>query len=241
MNEKKIIIIGASSGIGEGLARIYSENGFTVGLTARRYELLEKISKELPGKSFIKKMDVAKAEEAIRILEELIAEMGGVDIVIINAGIGFLNPDLEWEKEKGTIDVNVAGFTAMATAAMKFFIRQGHGHLVGISSISAIRCSAIAPAYGASKAFMSNYLEGMRLKMLKAKLPVTITEIAPGYVNTAMAKGDKMFWVAPVETAAMQIYDAISKKKDHAYITRRWRLIAWLMKFTPTRILAKYY
>ena len=88
---------------------------------------------------------------------------------------------------------------------------------------------------------MSHYLEGLRLKGLKMKIPVIITDIQPGFVDTAMAQGDKLFWVAPPGTAALQIYEAIEKKKSHAYITKRWRLIAWLLKLTPTRRLAKYY
>jgi short-subunit dehydrogenase len=241
MSNKNVIIIGASSGIGKELAKIFSENGFTVGMTARRLELLSQTAKELPGASFVKYMDISDADEAIYILEQLIEEMGEVQTIVINAGIGFVNPDLDWEKEKSTIDVNVAGFAAMANVAMKLFIKQGFGHLVGISSISAIRGSSHAPAYSASKAFMSHYLEGLRLKVLKMKIPVTITDIQPGFVDTAMAKGDKLFWVAPARTAALQIFDAIEKKKSHAYITKRWCLIAWLLKLTPTRRLAKYY
>lgn len=241
MSDKNVIIIGASSGIGKELAKVFSENGFTVGLTARRIELLSQIAKELHGDSFVKYMDIADTGEAINILEQLIEEMGEIQKIVINAGTGFINPDLDWEKEKNTIDVNVAGFAAMANVAMKHFIKQGFGHLVGISSISAIRGSSHAPAYSASKAFMSHYLEAMRLKVLKMKIPVTITDIQPGFVDTAMAKGDKLFWVAPARTAALQIYKAIEKKKSHAYITKRWRLIAWLLKLTTTHRLAKYY
>ena len=241
MSNKNIIIIGASSGIGKELAKVFGEKGYTVGITARRLELLSQTAQELPGASFVKRMDVSTTDEAINILEQLIEEMGGINIIVINAGIGFVNPELEWGKEKSTIDVNVAGFTAMATTAMNHLIKQGFGHLVGISSISAIRGSSHAPAYSATKAFMSHYLEAMRFKVLKMKIPVTVTDIQPGFVDTAMAKGDKLFWVAPARTAALQIYEAIEKKKTHAYITKRWRLIAWLLKLTPTRFLAKYY
>jgi len=237
---KNVIIIGASSGIGEALARLYSEKGFTVGLTARRFELLKKISNELPGKSYIKKMDVANTGEAMKILDDLIAELNGADIIIINAGIGFVNPDLDWEMEKGTVDINVAGFMAMANVAMKYFLKKGTGQLVGISSISALRGSSHAPAYSASKAFMSHYMEGLRLIAYKKNSKVYITDIQPGFVNTKMAKG-YLFWVASVQKAARQIFNAIEKKKPHAYITRRWRLMAWLMKITPARILARFY
>lgn len=237
---KNIIIIGASSGIGRELARVFSDNDYIVGITARRLELLSGMKKELPGILAIKRMDVANPNEAINIFEELIKEMGGVDIVVINAGVGFINPDLVWEKEKSTIDVNVTGFAAMANVAMKYFVGQGSGHIVGISSIAAIRGDLYAPAYSASKAFVSNYLEALRLRVKKKKMPITVTDIQPGFVDTAMAQGDGLFWVAPPRKAAMQIFCVIKKKREHAYITKRWRIIAWLFKIMPERILAKF-
>ena len=218
MSDKNVIIIGASSGIGKELAKVFSENGFTVGLTARRIELLSQIAKELHGDSFVKYMDIADTGEAINILEQLIEEMGEIQTIVINAGIGFINPDLDWEKEKSTIDVNVAGFAAMANVAMKHFIKQGFGHLVGISSISAIRGSSHAPAYSASKAFMSHYLEAMRLKVLKMKIPVTITDIQPGFVDTAMAKGDKFSGLPRPERPHCK-YTKQSKKRNRMPIS----------------------
>lgn len=177
-------------------------------------------------------MDVSKPLKAICLLDELIEEMKGVDLIVISAGVGFINPELEWPKENDTIAVNVTGFTAMANVAMKSFISQKTGHLVGISSIAALTCDHEAPSYSASKAFMSNYLEGLRKKVKKLKLPITITDIKPGFVDTAMAQGENLFWVSSPQKAAKQIFRVINKRKNHAYITKRWRLIAWLLKIT---------
>ena len=129
--------------------------------------------------------------------------------------------------------MNVTGFAAMATLAMEHFVRRGSGHLVGISSIAAIRGHGHAPAYGASKAFVSSYLRALRHKCAKQRLPVTVTEIQPGFVATAMAKGDGLFWVAPVDTATQQIMSAIESRKAHAFVTRRWRLIAVVLRLLP--------
>ncbi|HLA50420.1 MAG TPA: oxidoreductase, partial [Thermodesulfovibrionia bacterium] len=93
--------------------------------------------------------------------------------------------------------------------------------------------SGDSPAYNASKAFMSNYLEGLRQKTIKLKIPIVVTDIQPGFVNTAMAKGEGLFWVASPEKAAKQIFKAIESKKRHAYITKRWRIIAWLLTISP--------
>ena len=122
---------------------------------------------------------------------------------------------------------------AIANAAFKYFYNQGSGHIVGISSIAAIRGSGEAPAYNASKAFVSNYLEGLRQKARKSGIAITVTEIQPGFVNTAMAKGEGLFWVSSPGKAGQQILKAVNSKKKHAYITKRWRLIAWLLKIIP--------
>ena len=230
---KKIIIIGATSGIGKELAKVFSSNDFEVGIVGRRTNLLEEIASELPTKTYTHTIDIKDTESAIQSLEKLIKDMHDIDILIVNSGIGHINPELNWLQEKETIDTNVSGFTAMANVAMRYFIERGSGHLVGISSIVSIRGSRIAPAYNASKAFMSNYLEGLRAKAIKNKLPIAITDIQPGFVDTAMAKGDGLFWVASPQKAAKQIYNAIIQKKKLAYITKRWALIAWLFKIMP--------
>ena len=236
---KKAIVIGASSGIGKELAIVLAENNYSVGLVGRRTELLVKLQKELPTNSFIKSFDVSNSEEAIQQLEGLIEEMKDVDLIIINAGVGFINTELDYEKEKRMIEVNVLGFTAIINVAYKHFASQGHGHIVGISSVAAVRGNHGAPAYSASKAFISNYMEGLRSKAKKEKIPLFITDIKPGFVDTAMAQGDGLFWVAPPRKAALQIYKAIIDKKDSAYITKRWRLIAWLLRVIPNRIYYK--
>jgi short-subunit dehydrogenase len=230
---KKVIIIGATSGIGKELAIIFAAKGYEISITGRRSELLDELKAQLPGKVYVEVMDIRNTEESVKSLEKLIATMGGMDILIINAGTGHINLSLEWAKEKETIETNVSGFTALATAGMQYFIKKGSGHLVGVSSIAGIRGSDIAPAYNASKAFMSTYLEGISRKVVKDKLNISITDIQPGFVDTAMAKGDKKFWVASPKKAAEQIYEAILKKKRIAYITKRWRLIAWLLKVLP--------
>ncbi len=229
----KAVIIGATSGIGKALAEIFLREGYTVGLAGRRMQLLDELKGKFPDRIFLKHIDVSQAAQAMDALDKLILEMEGVDVVVISSGAGFINEDLQWTPEKETIDVNVSGFTAMTNVAMRYFLPRGSGHLVGISSIAAIRGGSAAPAYSASKAFVSNYLEGMRKKVAQSGMSITVTNIQPGYVDTAMAKGDGKFWVASPREAAEQIYEAITRKRKHAYVTKRWRLIAWLLKVMP--------
>lgn len=121
----------------------------------------------------------------------------------------------------------------MVDVALKHFLANGTGHIVGISSIAALRGSGQCPAYNASKAFVSNYLDGIRCKVKKMDAKILITDIKPGLVATAMAKGEGLFWVAPPEKAATQIYQKIKAKKERAYITKRWGIIAFLIKVMP--------
>jgi short-subunit dehydrogenase len=232
---KKVVIIGASSGIGKELAKNFSANGYIVGLASRRLELLNELKNSLPNKAYVKELDLYEPDTAITRLNELLDEMGDVDIIVINSGTGHDNPVLEWCKERPSVDVNVRGFTAMAVTTTNYFIKRGKGHIVGISSVAGIRPFRLCPAYGASKAYMIFYLNGLRNKFTKEGFKdIHITDIRPGFVYTDLTKDNgKMFWVSSVEKAGKQIYEAIIKKKKIAYVTKRWRLVAFLMRLIP--------
>ena len=163
-------------------------------------------------------------------------ELGDIELVIISSGTGHENQELAWTPEEETIATNVMGFAAIANAAVELFVRQNSGTLVGISSIAVIRGNGGAPAYSASKAFVSNYLASLRHKFAKLRSPVVVLEVQPGFVDTAMAKGEGLFWVATPEKAAQQIVSAINHRKTHVYVTRRWRLIAWILRLLPNWI-----
>ncbi len=232
-NMKKAIVIGASSGIGRELAKILLRNQYIVGIMARRVHLLSELRNETENELFVQEIDVADSESAMEILTKFIIEIGGVDLIVISAGTGDINDDFNWHLENETIKTNVAGFAALANVAVHHFMEKGSGHLVGISSISALRGGRESPAYNASKAFESNYMEGLRQKIRRLQLPIIVTDVKPGFVKTAMAKGEGIFWAAPANKAALQIYSAIKHKRSCVYITRRWRFIAWLLKIIP--------
>lgn len=235
---KKAIVVGASSGIGRALAEMLSREGYEVGLAARRVELLEEVAAGLPTRGYVRELDLERPERARRRLEELISEMGGVDLIVVNSGV--VTREEAWENEQSVVQVNVAGFVAMASLAMGYFMSRGRGHLVGISSVSALRAAGTSAAYSASKAFVSRYLEGLRLRADALGLDVQVTDVKPGFVATPMTEGrTDLFWVAPLDVAVRQIHDAIRRRKRHVYITRRWRLVAWLMKLIPYPLLAR--
>jgi short-subunit dehydrogenase len=230
---KKAIIIGATSGIGRGLAKLLVANDYKVGITGRRTELLEKLKAENPGSFFIQTLDVTETKKAVEELEELTVKLGGLDLLILSSGTGEINNGLDFEIEKRTIDTNIVGFTCIADWSFKYFENQKSGHLVAISSVGGLRGSRQAPAYNATKAYQINYLEGLRQKANKLKKQIFITDIRPGLVDTEMAKGTGLFWVMPVEKTVRQIFVAIQKKRKIAYVTKRWGVIATILKLIP--------
>jgi short-subunit dehydrogenase len=227
------VVLGASSGIGAALARQLAAAGWRLGLAARRLDRLEALSRELPSAALLRRIDLREVEGAAALLDELFDALDGVDLVIISSGTGELNPDLEWALDRDTLAVNVLGFTTAAQAALRHFRRRGRGHLVGITSVGGLRGNGIAAAYCASKAYQSIYLDGLRDALARQRLPITVTEAQPGFVDTAMMKAETTFWVASAEAAARQIIAAIRRRAKHVYVTRRWALIALLFKGLP--------
>lgn len=231
----KAIIVGASSGIGRALAVRLSQAGYRLGITARRTELLQELRSELPGETIARHMDLHDIDASVYELKDLISHMGGVDLIILNAGINRGNEALDFKPENETLIVNAQAFMALACAAIESFKLEGRGHLVGISSIAGLRGSPKCPAYSATKAFVSNYLEALRYNL--AGTPIAVTDIRPGFVETAMISRKESFWVASCELAAEQIYTAIQKRKKVAYITRKWFFVALLYKLIPGFVL----
>jgi short-subunit dehydrogenase len=216
------IILGATSGIGKGLARLLVFNDYRVGISGRRAELLESLKAENPDVFVTKTIDITDTGTLSEKLEALATQLGGCDLFVISSGTGELNAGLNFAMEKSTIDTNIAGFTCAADWAFSFFEKQGSGHLVAITSVGGLRGSRHAPAYNASKAYQINYLEGLRQKAAKIRTPISITDVRPGLVNTDMAKGDGLFWVMPVDKVVSQIFAAIRHKKRVAIVTKRW-------------------
>ncbi|MGP8090635.1 MAG: SDR family NAD(P)-dependent oxidoreductase [Syntrophobacteraceae bacterium] len=232
-HKRTAVIIGASSGIGQALAVELGREGWRLALAARRMDLLEKIAADCGPGTLVRRVDLMEGEKTSAAIESLLDELGTVDLFIISAGTGHINPELQWAPDRDMLLVNVTGFVCLAQAAMHHFFRQGHGHLVGISSIAALRGSGGGAAYAAAKAFQSIYLDGLRDLAGRRKVPITVTEAQPGFVDTPMIKGVRTFWLASPELAAHQILRAVRRRAKHAYIPRRWAIVAWLLRLLP--------
>jgi short-subunit dehydrogenase len=229
---KRIIIVGATSGIGRKMAELYAAAGNIVGITGRRKELLDEIENMFPDKIKTECFDVT-GNENIERLTALIQKIGGLDILVYSSGIGELSKGLDWGIDKLTLETNVKGFIEIANWGFNYFLHQGDGRMAVISSIAANRGNSWAPSYSASKAFQSNYFEALAIKVNRMKKNIGIICVEPGFVATKMAKGNKRFWVVPLDKAAKQIIAAIEKKKQKIYVSKRWWLVAKLMRLVP--------
>jgi short-subunit dehydrogenase len=237
---KNAIVFGASSGIGKHLANYLIRDGYKVVITGRRKDLLKQIKEENPEAYEMKSFDVQDISETTLVFNTIVKELKDIHLIIHASGIGFENPELEWEKEYDTLKTNVIGATRIYDLAFNLFKEQGFGHLVSISSIASLRGNRFAPSYYASKAFQVNYLESLYFKTKEIKGgKVFVTDIRPGFVDTRMALGDEIFWMASLEKASKQIYKAIKRKKRRVYISKRWMLIAWVLKIVPSWLIKK--
>ena len=237
---KTAIVFGATSGIGKKLTEMLLEDGYKVAITGRRLEKLEELKQRFSNQVLIKQNDIQQVDDVERVFNEIVTEFKTIDIVIQSSGVGYVNPKLEWSLLEQTVNTNVLGVTKLYALSYQLFKKQEFGHLVGISSIASIRGNRAAPDYFASKAYQKAFLESLyiKTKSIKSK-KVFITDIRPGFVDTAMALGDGIFWMVSLEKATKQIYRAIKKKKRVAYISKRWAIIAFVLKIVPAWLLKK--
>ena len=234
----KIIIVGATTGIGRAMANYWVNKGHAVGITGRTAVALQSYAQQHAGKPVFTRCWDAAAPDSLSQLQILIDQMGGVDIWVYCAGGGDVNPRLDPRQELDMFGANASGFVALAPYMYNYFVQQGHGHLAVISSVAANRGLQAAPVYSASKAFVSNYAEALWIRARKLKHPVKITDIQPGFVDSRQNHKPHFWWV-PLPKAATQIAQAIEQGKKRAYISRRWALAAWLMRQLPAGVLSK--
>ena len=228
-----IVIIGATSGIGKALFEKYANENNRIGIIGRRAHLVDELYHKYPSKAIPAKADITNLEEIGQAICTLHETLGHIDLAIACAGTGEINATLDYAVERPTIDTNVVGWTFVIDMLYHIFERQGCGYLVAITSAGGLRGEPMAPAYSATKAYQINYMEALRKKAFKNGGHIIVTDIRPGLVDTAMAKGEGLFWVMPVEKVANQIITAIRKKKSKVYVTKRWHILAIINKILP--------
>lgn len=231
------LIFGSSSGIGLALAEELLARGESVEAFSHRPETLEnRFKSDRVTLSHFDGLDNSQLNET---LEKTFTQDRKITSVYIVFGTGHINPELDPMLEIETIQLNSLAFTAVASHAYRFFAKQGYGKLIGISSVAAVRGSRHAPAYNASKALVASYLEGLRGRAAASKLPIQVCEIRPGFIDTAMMKADKPFWLISAPVAVKALLSAVDRGKSIAYIPRRWQLIAAILKLLPASLYQK--
>ena len=231
--DKKVIIIGATSGIGREVALIYIAQGWKVGVAGRREAELESLRAKYPEQVYAQALDVTH-EDAPEKLQALIEQVGGMDVFLLSSGIGKQNPTLETGLELTTAATNVEGFIRMTNAAYHYFEQQGHGHLAVISSIAGTKGLGAAPAYSATKGFQNIYMDALDQLARMKKLNIQFTDIRPGFVATPLLNNQKnypMLMEAPI--VALDIVSAIQKKKRVAIIDWKFRLLVGFWRLIP--------
>ncbi len=219
-------IIGSSTGIGRALAEAHRKSGIKCITFSRNPEALEGFL------SF--SLDLTDEHEAKIAFEEAFAQYPEIETIFLISGTGDIEATPSYETAKSTIALNCMGFTLAAYHAAKHLEHRGAGHLVAVTSVAAIRGGGQSLSYNASKAYQSSLLEGLRCRFTRLRSPITVTEVRAGFVDTAMMKAEKPFWVASTDQAAQAILSASLTRRELVYVLSRWRLIGWLFTLLPT-------
>ncbi len=243
---RSVMITGASSGIGAALAYELGARGHDLALCARRLDRLASlrtaIQQHHPAiKVEIRELDVTRYERVASVLEDLAEALGGLDIVVVNAGVDLVGKigQGQFDKCRGTVETNLLGAMATMDAAVEHFLARGRGHIVGISSIMAFRGLARNAAYSASKAGLANYLQALRPYLRRKGVAVTI--FYPGFIDTPLNDmlPQRPFLIS-AEKAARLMADRMARRVKAAMIpTWPWALVKWVLRVLPDRIMAR--
>lgn len=244
---KNILITGASSGLGKGMAKEFAKQGCNLALCARRFELLEQLKSELeqinPNITIsIKVLDVNDHEQVFSVFNAFKDELKGLDRVIINAGMGkgasigtgYFNAN------KQTAQTNFVAALAQAEAAMEIFRAQNHGHLVTISSISAVRGFRRAmTVYAATKAAITSLSEGIRIDVMHT--PIKVSCVHPGFIRSEINEKVKTVpFIVDTETGCKALVKAINKEKANSFVPSwPWAFLHWILRIAPLSTIRK--
>lgn len=241
---RSVLITGATRGLGEHLARQFAERGYRLALTGRKQEDLDRLGGELAGKAaeiLLETLDVCDYDSIAPVVRRCAERLNGLDIIVINAGVAFTTPAGKghFEQIRQTIDVNLTGAIATAEAAVELFRSQGHGHVVGITSVAGVRGFRGQGVYCASKAGFGRYLESLRVETRRDS--IVVTELAPGYIDTDLNRSipNRPFLVT-AEHGTRIMADLIERRVSFRYVPPwPWTLVAQVIKWLPDRMIAK--
>lgn len=237
--------MGATSGIGQEVARLLAANGYEVGIAGRREERLVQMAQATPGIVAYRQIDVTK-EDAPTELHKLIEELGGMDLYFHSSGIGWENVALDTDKELKTVETNGMGFVRMVSAAYNWFAelraeeaeqrasgKERKARIACITSIARTRGLGAAPAYSATKRMQAHYLECLSQQARMRHLNIGITDIRPGFVATDLIAGSHFPLQLKAEDVARTIVRAIERGREVVTIDWRYRLLVAAWQLIP--------
>ena len=246
---KTVLITGASSGLGEGMARLFAKLGYNLAICARRTDRLEQLKSELAAQYLdirieYRALDVSDYDAIFQVFAAFTEDFGSIERVVVNAGIGDSRRigQGHFETNRRTADINFVAALAQCEAAMSIFRAQNSGHLVVISSMSAMRgLPRHLTTYGASKAGLAHLAEGIRADMLLTKLPIKVSTIYPGYIRTEINEGSKPLpFEVDADTGTKAIVAAIEAEVDEACVpSLPWSMVSHAMKHLPLQVMSK--
>ncbi|OBT10237.1 short chain dehydrogenase [Shewanella sp. UCD-FRSSP16_17] len=247
MHRQNIIITGASSGLGQGMAIEFAKQGCNLGLCARRTERLDALKSQIESINpnvnvWLLPLDVNDHQQVFDVFEQFTQLMGQVDRIIVNAGMGkgaSIGTGL-FEANKQTAQTNFIAALAQCEAAMSIFRKQNAGHLVTVSSISALRGFRRAmTVYAATKAGLSSLSEGIRLDVMNT--PIKVTCVHPGYIKTEINDhADGALFMVDAETGCKAMVKAINKEPANCYVpSYPWAMIQLILRILPDKFLRK--
>jgi NAD(P)-dependent dehydrogenase (short-subunit alcohol dehydrogenase family) len=241
---RSIFITGASSGIGEALAVEFARRGYDVAIAARRTERLEALARQLSAQGASRvlplTLDVTDFPAIDAALERATREFDRLDIVVANAGVGWSLPvgRGKFEQMRRTIETDLTAAIATIEFALPRLRTQGGGQIVAITSVAGSRGLPYMGAYSASKAGLHRYVQALRAEVMHD--PITVTELAPGYIDTDMNRDAKSRpFVIPLQRGASIMAKMIERGVRRRYVpVWPWALVAPLVKLVPTRLVA---
>ena len=230
---KRVIIIGASSGMGMEVAKLLLDEGYRLGVAARREDRLQALKQLAPDRVEVQAIDVT-ADDATSRLRALIDRLGGMDLFFYASGIGKQNRTLTPDIELNTVNTNGMGFTRMIGEAYRYFAERGEGHIVAITSIAGTKGLGPAPSYSATKAFQNVYLQSLEQQANARKLKIRFTDIRPGFVDTDLLAGNFRYpMMLKPEKVARQIVSTIHSHRHIKVIDWRYAVLTALWRRVP--------
>lgn len=229
---KRIVIVGATSGIGQAVAHCCLQAGWQVGVAGRREEQLEQLRLSAPTQVCAQRIDVT-SEDAPACLDALIRQLGGMDLFLLCSGIGHQNLSLQPDIEIATARTNAEGFMRMVDAAWHYFRQQGKGHIAVISSIAGTKGLGAAPSYSATKCLQNTYIDALDQLSRMSGLHITFTDIRPGFVATPLLAGGHYPLQMDVQKVARRIFRALCRRERVVVIDWRYRLLVFFWRLIP--------